>query len=289
MSFDTLQKAKNGAGGDLSDFPWAARERLRFIEGRLFWSGKLRRADIIDRFGVHPSVASTDLASYQKLAPGNAEYDRYAKTYKAGRSFIPRITAPAMDHLFGHALLGDDQAAPEGVFAWVAAPRLYADPSVVRGVIEAALHPSGLSVFYRSMTNPQGGWRWIEPHSIVFDGQRWHTRAWCSRRHEFRDFALGRIERTGATRPSKNNSDDKDWLTILTLRITPHSALSAEQAEIVMRDYQMTDGRLDIECRRALIGYLLINLGLDRDLAPPRQTIELANPSILNEVPWIRR
>ena len=33
--------------------PWGVERRLEFIEFRLFWEGRVNRADLIDTFGVH--------------------------------------------------------------------------------------------------------------------------------------------------------------------------------------------------------------------------------------------
>lgn len=174
------------------DGNWFAQQRLRFIEARLFWSGRINRADLIRIFGVHKSVASKDLTDYQAIAPRNAIYDRSDKVYKAGSRFIPAFDPPTVDRLFGHALVADGLPAAAQLFEWVRPPLRSADSVVVRNVCEAATDSLAIKVFYRSMTHPAGRWRWIEPHSVAFDGQRWHVRAWCQMQMEFRDFNLAR-------------------------------------------------------------------------------------------------
>jgi hypothetical protein len=270
------------------DGNWFAQQRLRFIEARLFWTGRVNRADLIGTFGVHKSAASKDLTDYQSLAPRNAVYDRSDKAYKAGSRFIPAFDEPTVERLFGHTLVADGLPAKVPLFEWVRPPLRNVEPVVVRNVFEAATDSLGIKIFYRSMTHPAGRWRWIEPHSIAFDGQRWHVRAWCRLHTEFRDFNLGRIGKTGETLPAAQAADaDAAWQSFVDVAIRPHRALNADQEMLVSDEYGMQNGRAVIRCREALLGYLLINLGLDRNLSPPRQLIELDDQRILQFAPWL--
>lgn len=270
------------------DGNWFAQQRLRFIEARLFWSGRVNRADLISAFGIHKSVASKDLTEYQALAPRNAIYDRSEKVYKAGSRFIPAFDPPTVDRLFGHALVADGLPAATSLFEWVRPPVRNADPVVVRNICEAATGQLAIKIFYHSMTYPTGRWRWIEPHSVAFDGQRWHVRAWCQLQMEFRDFSLGRVKKTAETLPAMQlANDDASWQHFLNVTIRPHRSLNADQKLLVSDEYGMRNGKVVIRCREALLGYLLINLGLDRDLSPPRQLIELEDPRMLRLASWL--
>ncbi len=60
---------------------WNIKQRLEFIEFRLFWEGKINRKDLIDSFHVSVPQASTDIKSYKKKAPGNIYYDKSVKQY----------------------------------------------------------------------------------------------------------------------------------------------------------------------------------------------------------------
>ena len=46
----------------------AQRERLLFIEFRLYFSGDARRQDLMQRFGVAPAVATRDFAQYREFS-----------------------------------------------------------------------------------------------------------------------------------------------------------------------------------------------------------------------------
>lgn len=269
------------------DAGWSARQRLAFIETRLFWCGRINRADLASAFGIHISAASKDLTDYQNLAPRNAVYDKSAKVYKTGPRFAPVLTTPAMDHLFGHTLLGDGIPAPRPLFEWVRPPLRETDPVIVRNVIEAAKDALAIKIFYRSMSHPEGRWRWIEPRNIAFNGHRWHCRAWCCLENEFRDFNLGRIGHAQETMAAQCDERDDAWETLVDVAIRPHRALTQDQADLVADDFDMEDGRLVLPSRQALLGYLFVNLGLDRDLDPPRQVIELEDPGLVALVHWL--
>lgn len=260
---------------------WFSQQRLRFIEARLFWHGRVNRSDLVDHFAIHRSVASEDLAEYRRVAPRNAVYDRRSKAYRAGRGFLPIFGPPAMAGLLAHGLLNDGLPSPQISFETVSVPERAADPVVARNIIAAAQEGFALKVFYRSMDTPAGRWRWIEPHSLVSDGFRWHVRAYCRERGEFRDFVLGRMERADETGPRLTPPEsDSHWVQLIHIAIRPHHLLTPEQAELVAIDYGMSNGQALFSCRRALLWYALINLGLEEERSPPRQLLELADPEI---------
>jgi predicted DNA-binding transcriptional regulator YafY len=67
-------------------------------------------------------------------------------------------------------------------------------------------------VRYQSTSAPEARWRWLSPHALGFDGARWHARAWCHSRNEFRDFVLTRFLDVGEIEPSgANPADDLGW------------------------------------------------------------------------------
>ena len=67
-----------------SELRWGVERRLEFIEFRLYWEGRINRADIVDQFGVSVPQASKDLSRYQELAPDNIAYDRREKRLLPG-------------------------------------------------------------------------------------------------------------------------------------------------------------------------------------------------------------
>ena len=59
----------------------AQRERLTFIEFRLYFLGDAKRQDMIQRFGIAPAVATRDFSQYRKLFPHNINFNNKTKSY----------------------------------------------------------------------------------------------------------------------------------------------------------------------------------------------------------------
>jgi hypothetical protein len=73
---------------------WGQERRLEFIDFRLLWDGRINRAELVEFFGTSIQQASLDLAKYMELAPGNLEYNKSQKVYKAGGTFQPIFVQP---------------------------------------------------------------------------------------------------------------------------------------------------------------------------------------------------
>ena len=259
--------------------------RLQFIEWRLFWEGRLNRSDLEKRFAISTPQASVDLRQYREIAGGNIEYDASNRRYVASKGFSPRFLKISANHLllqlraWASGVLRRDDLWFSAIPAADIAPELGRDvrAEVLRRVLAAIKTRQALSVRYQSLTNSR--WRDIAPHAIAFDGHRWHARAWCCERQEFRDFVLTRIERLGRLKPVLYDSEhDLEWSEKIRLRLCPHPGLSIEQGLAVQRDYDMREGFREIEVRLALAYYFIKRMNLDLvELDPSRAQIRLAN------------
>jgi len=87
----------------LASLSQALRERMAYIDFRLYFFGEIGRPDLIERFGVAPAGATRDLALYREIAPQNITFDGSNKIYHIGQAFSP---------LFGHASQRVLQTAP---------------------------------------------------------------------------------------------------------------------------------------------------------------------------------
>ena len=67
----------------------AQRERLAYIDFRLYFFGEIGRPDLIERFGVAPAGATRDLALYREIVPHNITFDGSNKIYRIGQAFSP--------------------------------------------------------------------------------------------------------------------------------------------------------------------------------------------------------
>jgi predicted DNA-binding transcriptional regulator YafY len=125
---------------------------------------------------------------------------------------------------------------------------------------------------------------WIAPHAIAFDGARWHARAWCYSRREFRDFVFSRIQKIYQVRATDlSDQVDTKWNTFCTVILHPNKALTTAQKRAVEIDFGMTKGELRVSMRQALVFYFVRQLHLVGERAVrDSQAIELANKEELN-------
>jgi hypothetical protein len=257
---------------------WGQERRLEFIDFRLYWEGRVNRSDLIDFFGISVPQASLDLTKYQEMAPQNAIYDRTEKAYLVSDSFSPVITAPDANPYLNQLLaveLGVLQIdstylgwAPP--VAAVKAPSRTLNASDLRLVLKAIKSRRMLQMTYQSMNHPSPTARTVSPHAIGFDGSRWHIRAYCHDRQDYRDFVFARIlEITVGDSSSIDPATDSVWQREIEVIIEPHPALSAAQRHAVELDYGMSGGRLLLKTREALLFYLLRHLALLRESDDP--------------------
>ena len=261
--------------------------RFEFIEWRLFWEGYLNRSDLENKFGVSTPQASVDLRNYREAAGENIEYNATEKRFVASKSMKPRFLSVSANRLllqlraFVNGVLKRDDLMFSQVPSVDITPEVVRDvrAEILQSILSAIKSKRVLAVHYQSLTNSR--WRDIAPHALAFDGHRWHARAWCCEREEFRDFVLTRIEKLGKLKEVEvevNPDHDLAWQTKAELCLCPHPELSKEQSDAIERDYDMQGGVRKIEMRLSLAFYFIKRLNLDLDvLEPARAQIRLAN------------
>ena len=137
---------------------------------------------------------------------------------------------------------------------------------VLAQIIRAIRNQKKLSVTYRSLSGRGSNEaRILEPHSLINTGTRWHFRAYNEETYDFRDFVLSRVMDAQLIDEAAESSAqyDDDWMEVVSLKLTPHPGLSDEQRVILMTDYSVENDVIEIDVRRALIGYLLQRLSVD--------------------------
>jgi hypothetical protein len=261
---------------------WAVRERLMFIEARLYWAGRANRADLIEQFGIQMAQASKDLTLYQGLAPGNIVYDKSQKTYRPSDRFAPLLLKSSADQMFAHLTLDDGWIGIDPEIATVPAPARAAPPAMMRTLLQAIGRHEAVNIYYQSLTRPEPTWRQISPHAFGNDGRRWHVRAYCHAESEFRDFVVGRILEHREDGPSSiSGAEDTAWQEQIAVEIEPHPGLSPHQRRAIEIDYAMQDGKARLVVRRAMLFYVLAYLQLlDDEGKPAARQIRLVNNEI---------
>lgn len=269
--------------------PWTQNRRFEFVEWKLFWEGQLNRSDLESGFDISTPQASVDLRNYRELAGENIEYDSTAKAFLPTVNMKPIFLKPSADRLLLQLRAWLTNALPRRDLWFKNMPSIDMAPDIVRHVDAECLRRilqtirtrTAIEVQYQSLTNTR--WRKIAPHALAFDGYRWHVRAWACDRGDFRDFVLSRISELGAIEAADYDpNDDIEWNTKATLELFPHPGLTEEQSLAIQRDFNMCDGKREIEVRLSMAYYFINRMNLDlSDLPPARAQIYLKN---LNEV-----
>lgn len=274
---------------------WGQDRRLEFIDSRLCWEGRLNRSDLTDFFSISVPQASLDLAKYMELAPGNAVYDLSQKAYLATQAFEPRLTEGNSARYLAELYALTIGVLPHDIsfLGFIPSADVVRHPmrsvptALLRQTLIAIREKRQLTIAYQGISRPEPTSRVISPHAMGYDGFRWHVRAYCHLREDYRDFVFARIlEMKLGPESSLRPHDDVAWHHVLDVVIAPHPQLAAGPRRIVALDYGMENERLHIPVRQALARYLLKRLGLlSRQPDPVEQHIVLANHEEL--VPYV--
>lgn len=265
---------------------WAATERMRAIERAAWWRGYVQRQDVADIFGVSLAQTSTDFQAYQALNPGAMNYNLSAKRYESSESMDcvlhePRLTeavsqflgGPAPSAIPGLAQVDERGADSAGVdddgrCEVLRLPRRRADPTVERLLFMALYQKLSIRGRYLSVGSGRARWRLLAPQAVAHDGWRWHVRAWCFEREDYRDFVIGRFENVAWPTRLQEHTDielpaDEAWETIVTVKVKPNEALEASARKALRMDYGLEGKQvLELRVRKAMLRYLLEALRL---------------------------
>ena len=274
----------------LSAMSAAQRQRLAFIEFRVWFYGDVARKHVVERFEVATAAGTRDLMLYRQLAPYNVSYEQ--KQYRYLPSFQP---------LFQHdpekvlaALTTGASAADTGVSSDTisyAAPKRLNQPDLnTLATVTRAVHAGQvLALTYLSMKKGPSP-RVIVPHSLVDSGLRWHIRAFDRTKGNFRDLVLTRMEDVrvleDCSPPTKAEQigSDAHWNRIFTLNLVPHP--SRPQPEVIAKDFGMHQGHLRVSLRGAVAGYVMrqwqVDCSPDARLRGQEIRLRLADPAELD-------
>ena len=255
------------------DLPVIVRQRLMHIERCLFWRGELQRADLVDTFGVNPGHAAMDFRLYMERYPGNMEYNKSRKRYLPLPGFIPKLIEPTTLDEFANV------PTPLVPIANWPLPMRRATPRVLQAIVAAVRERQKIEVQYQSMTGETPAWRWLSPHAFASDGERWHVRAFCHTRGEFRDFVLGRILATRHVKASDvDPSSDHGWNTVVEVLVTPNPDLEAEKRQAIAAEYNLPPKSLELtlQLRESMLFYVKAKFDPEIDTEPAAHQIFVA-------------
>jgi len=126
-------------------------------------------------------------------------------------------------------------------------------------LVQAARGQLRVDVDYVSLSSEEQSGRNIVPHTLVYDGIRWHVRAYCEKKGEYLDFVMSRFRGEPELLDASPHGRDQDleWNTLVTAVVIPNPGLSEGQKAIIAKDYAMSDGLLLITQRIPLMHYAL--------------------------------
>ena len=259
----------------LHEIKFATRQRLQFIEVMAYYSGSISRSMLAKAYGISDPAATKDLKLYNDLAPGNLEYNPSLFSFVPSVNFnevFADLSSNIVLNMFAQNLLSVDNPSGDEPIYGISAedipyPVRLPPKSVLAPTIQAMKNSSQLKVKYHSLSqnNEQQHSRIIEPHALVNNGLRWHVRAYDHEHYDFRDFVLSRFTETEKlnTEAQSNQSYDDEWMECIALELQAHPRLSDKQRLALSYDYNMQNGVIEINIRRALVGYLLQQMKVD--------------------------
>lgn len=258
-----------------NELTWDQTLRFRLLEIVLQWEGRLTTNHLCAAFNIGRQQASKDINRYIKeFSPNGLEYDRQLKGYKPTSYFNPQFsqgsvneylhllhqykaqtsTLSLMDLRYGHTEVLD-------------VPSRYVDPVIVRGLVRAARNQLRVDIDYASLSSEEVSGRNIVPHTLIYDGIRWHVRAYCEKKREYLDFVLSRFRgEPDLLDISEHGRElDKEWNTFVEVVIIPNPFLTQGQQEIIANDYAMNNGQLRFIRRLPLVHYALDRMQVSYD------------------------
>ena len=263
------------------------RDRLAYIDFRLWFLGDACRRDLMERFGIAPAMATRDFTAYRDLAPQNIDFDGGRKVYVPSKRFTAVFeheterVFTAISRGFG---AGDDRKV-ESYLPCELPLRLNRPTLRELAMVTRAIHQRQvLRVKYHSLKRGAAD-REVVPHALVDSGLRWHARVFDRQHNEFRDLVISRIEGAaplpGVEIQSYESAQaDLDWNRQVDLVLLVHPAV--KHPEIVQRDFGMRRGELRVMVRAAVAGYVLqlwnVDCSPDRSLDPTIHRLCLKNP-----------
>jgi hypothetical protein len=256
------------------DVKWATRQRLQYIEVMAWYTGVVTRSDVARAFGQSDPAATKDLKLYSDLAPGNLVYNHSVFGFVPGAGFAAVFAdltpAAALPVIAANLAVANGPYGDELIYGLPTAslplPARLPSPQTLAQITRAIHGRRKLRVSYRSLSSRESAAeRVLEPHTLVNTGLRWHVRAYSEDSCDFRDFVLSRITAAqclDATAESGEQYDD-DWVESVSLVLAPHAGLDADRRESLLLDYGASGEAIEVNVRRALLGYVLQRLSVD--------------------------
>ncbi|MDB2374145.1 WYL domain-containing protein [Psychrosphaera haliotis] len=274
----------------MNEFSFAQKQRLAYIDFKLYFTGMVTRSEIVKHFELGLAAATRDLKIYKEKAPDNVAYDNVEKKYFITNQFKPLFKHDArrtLIKLANNISDGFDAIGSTSFPIETPSPLNVPDIDIIAKLSQAIINQKPINVIYTSLTSGSGS-RELVPHSIVDNGLRWHLRAYDRKSKSFRDFVLTRITKVTiqAQKPSpeEDKLEDHQWMRMVPLQIIPHPN-NVKHPTAIKLDFGMEKCMLEVNVRAAMAGYLLRRWNVDcsesGSLSGPEYQLYLQNSQTL--------
>jgi predicted DNA-binding transcriptional regulator YafY len=269
--------------------------RFNFIESVVIWEGQINATHLATKFQLSRQAASTVLQLYRESFPQNLLYNQSNKAFVATADFNDHTQVTDFSEYLtavsnSHQSTKDLKQSVDVCIFEVEAPLRNINPLQVRPILRAIREKLAIDIGYISLSSPDYLDRIIQPHALIFDGLRWHVRAYCNKNNQFRDFTLSRFNgaATFEGKASHSAAQDEKWNTIVDVVIEADPRFNDQQKCIIEQDFQMHQGKKIIPTRAALVNYLLRRLHIDNyKNTPEEQQIVLTRDSRKRIAPYL--
>ena len=280
--------------------------RLSFIDEHLYWTGEIRRRQIIEAFGISEDTAQRDLRTYREgwaphLKPSEAD-----GVYRVDDSFETLIDPPDPEGwLFRMA--GNKKAwlsPPPGPDRLEEDPqvdvtplieRRVIDPTCLKGLTRAIRSSEEVRLVYWSPHTSEPEDLWFYPHAFANDSFRWTCRGWRYDHGRWGEIVLDRLIDVGERRTADTEKLGKDdeWETPFEIRLGPNPDMTPDQIDAVRRQYDLEGDELVVALRKSQLVYFLKRYQLEEPVthkAPHQAPLVVLNRKEVtrNLPPWKR-
>lgn len=259
-----------------------AMSRLSDLETVTLWEGMITNERIRNLLGVKPVYASRLLAALSRHMFGRAKRSTPHAPLEMLYAGTDDARQKSPDKYLGMLNSLGSQDPTQGNIFDARLDLSLVSPAIFSCILQATKNQLGVEIEYRSMNNPSGLRRLVFPHKLIRAPRRWHMRAWCVHRAEFRDFTLGRIISVTATKMKSENTYEKDvkWNHVIELAIGPHPDLGPEHRRMIAGEYFPGASLLRLPVRHCLAPYVIQDLRVAVDCKtqfPPEYQLALLN------------
>lgn len=243
-------------------------QRLRYIDMCAYVLGLTNRRQLMNRFDIKEAWSTRDFKRYQQMAENNLVYNNRLKAYSPTKWFSPYYQHDIKD-VIDLIANGTQKIVCQPKFSILSGsysvPGIFPSLSVVAPIFRALNLEAKVEITYLSRTSGQSV-RTIAPHTLIKTGNFVYVRAYDHKSGEFRSFKLNRVvsSRDSDITVAENHGKtfDNEWNTEIDVIVGING--SPENPKTIEFDYGLTNGRLAITMRRALLPFFLA----DWNIAP---------------------